>query len=211
MCTSRLQTFDMKLSNGLAHGYAPSVRQETAQLLQGNLPEFCLQAEPPRPRCSAALEASASGLHSRDDPSYCRLPTRDNNGLKNRSPYNFYIHPSVYFLFMNQIYIYKRKESSLGSHLAPQCWFSSQRSKHMQGSGHSVLNWWQCDWVKQEAKEETQRFLCPCDSDNPIRVLYVALQGGNHNLKSPPFWAATTTVLCHFITTWNTRVTHRTQ
>lgn len=120
-----------------------------------------------------------------------------------------YIHLCIFCLWIK--YIYKRKESSLGPHLAPQCWFSSQRSKHMQGSGHSVLNWWQCDWVKQEAKEETQRFLCPCDSDNPIRVLYVALQDGNHNLTSPPFWAATTTVLCHFITTWNTRVTHRTQ
>lgn len=94
----------------------------------GILPGFCLQAQPPRWQCSAGLEASVSGLHSRGDPSYCLLTTRDNIRLRNRLPNIFLIDiQKVYFVLL------KSKDLREKSHhwgQTPQCFFSSQRSKN---------------------------------------------------------------------------------
>lgn len=43
------------------------------EAVSSNLPGLCLEACPRRQQCSAEPAASASGLHSRDDPSCCRL------------------------------------------------------------------------------------------------------------------------------------------
>lgn len=130
------------------------------------LPGFCLQAQPPRWRCSAEPEASESELHSRDDPSYCLLTVRDDTHLKKRMPNanTFLKKCKQTYWFKKYIYIFRlcmrvgtvSREEKHHWGLTPQCFFSSQQSRP-PGSECSDLNWWQWDWVRLEARTRSQQ------------------------------------------------------
>lgn len=75
---------------------------------------------------------------------------------------------------------------------APQSWFSSLQSKLWT----LRLKLMTVGLSQTGGQRRRLWLLGPCDSRNPISMLYVALQGGNHNFRSPPCRAATTAVSC---------------